>query len=397
MPHLLVAGATGSGKSVCLHTLILSLLYQNGPDDLKFVMVDPKRVELTAYAGIPHMLVPPITKVDETVNALKWAVREMERRLDVLAKFGARDLAGYNAKAEAKIPKLVIIIDELADLMATSRNEVEGLIVRIAQMARAVGIHLVLATQRPSVDVITGIIKANVPARIAFAVASQVDSRTIIDGAGAEKLLGRGDMLYTSAELGKPKRLQGPFVSDEEIERVTKFLRQAGEPDYNYTITQKQKTGTVLDMFNGAEGDSDPMLEEAIHVVIEAGKASTSLLQRRLKLGYARAARVIDMLEDAGVVGPADGAKPREVLMTEWPPAGSQMVSANEEMLDEVEDADEAEDEEENDVGPAPTEPEEIAVDVEAEEAEDEEDEVEAETDAASGEEDWFIDETKKS
>lgn len=318
MPHLLVAGATGSGKSVCLHSIILSLLYQNGPDDLKLIMVDPKRVEMTVYAGIPHLLIPPITKIDDTVNALKWAVREMERRLDVLSKFGARELDSYNAKAEAKIPKLVIIIDELADLMTTCRNEVEGSIVRIAQMARAVGIHLVLATQRPSVDVITGIIKANVPTRIAFAVASQIDSRTILDASGAEKLLGRGDMLYSSAELGKPKRLQGPYVSDGEIEKVVKFLRQAGAPDYNYTITERQKTGTVLDLMGGDDGDE--MLEEAIQVVLEAGKCSTSLLQRRLKLGYARAARIVDLLEQNGIVGPGEGAKPREILIKEWPP-----------------------------------------------------------------------------
>lgn len=320
MPHLLVAGATGSGKSVCLHSIILSLLYQNGPDDLKFIMVDPKRVEMVVYTGIPHLLIPPITKVEDTINALKWTVREMERRLDVLSKFGVRDLDSYNAKAEARIPKLVIVIDELADLMSTSRNEVEGSIVRIAQMARAVGIHLVLATQRPSVDVITGIIKANIPARIAFAVASQIDSRTILDCAGAEKLLGRGDMLYNSAELGKPKRLQGPYVSDQEIERVVKFLRQVGEPDYNYTITEKAKTGTVLDL-NDEDGDS--MLEEAIQVVLEAGKCSTSLLQRRLKLGYARAARIVDLMEENGIVGPGSGAKPREVMIKEWPPAGS--------------------------------------------------------------------------
>lgn len=381
MPHLLVAGATGSGKSVCLHTIILSLLYQNGPDDLKFIMVDPKRVEMTVYTGIPHLLIPPITKIEDTINALKWAVREMERRLDILSKFGARDLEGYNAKAEAKIPKLVIIIDELADLMSTSRNEVEGSIVRIAQMARAVGIHLVLATQRPSVDVITGIIKANVPARIAFAVASQIDSRTILDSSGAEKLLGRGDMLYSSAELGKPKRLQGPFVSDGEIEKVVKFLRQVGEPDYNYTITEKQKTGTVLDLMDSEDGD--PVLEEAIQVVLEAGKASTSLLQRRLKLGYSRAARIVDLLEQNGIVGPAEGAKPREILIKEWPPAGDAVALEElEEELDEelgIEEGEEAEGEE--------TEDNEVEDVVEQESEEAEED--------AEPEEDWFIDDKK--
>ena len=336
MPHLLVAGATGSGKSVCLHSIVMSLIYQNGPDDLKFIIIDPKRVEMTVYTGIPHLLIPPITRVEDTINALKWAVREMERRLDILSKFGARDLQGYNAKVEAKIPKLVIIIDELADLMSTSRNEVEGSIVRIAQMARAVGIHLILATQRPSVDVITGLIKANIPARIAFAVASQIDSRTILDAAGAEKLLGRGDMLYSAAELGKPKRLQGPYVSDAEIERVVKFLRKNGEPDYNYTITEKQKTGSVLDMMN--DDDNDPVLEDAIHVVLEAGKCSTSLLQRRLKLGYARAARIVDLLEQNGIVGPGDGAKPREILITEWPPRGPEPVEEPEDVVEQEEE-----------------------------------------------------------
>ncbi len=334
MPHMLVAGATGSGKSVCLNTIIVSLLYQNGPDDLKFILVDPKRVELTVYEGIPHLLIPPITKVDDTVNALKWAVREMDRRLDMLGKFGVRDLDSYNAKAEAKIPKLVIVIDELADLMTTSRHEVEGLIVRIAQMARAVGIHLVLATQRPSVDVITGLIKANIPARAAFAVASQVDSRTILDCSGAEKLCGRGDMLYSSAELAKPKRLQGAFVSDKEIERIVKFLKSAGEPDYNYQITEKQGSGMAFD----SEKSDEPLLDEAMQVVVEAGKASTSLLQRRLKIGYSRAARIIDMLEERGVVGPPDGAKPREVLLKEWPLSGDDGTAGSDTVFNPVEE-----------------------------------------------------------
>ncbi|MBI4438117.1 DNA translocase FtsK 4TM domain-containing protein [Candidatus Uhrbacteria bacterium] len=318
MPHLLVAGATGSGKSVCLNTMILSWLFQNGPDDLKLILVDPKRVELTIYNGIPHLLVPPITNVDDTVNALKWTVREMERRLDILSKFGARDITGYNARAQERMPKIVVVIDELADLMSASGREVEATIVRIAQMARAVGIHLVLATQRPSVDVITGLIKANIPGRIAFAVASQTDSRTILDQSGAEKLLGRGDMLFTCAEIAKPKRLQGAFVSTDEIERVVSFLRRKGEPDYNMAVTEITKAGTVFD----DDGDSDPVLEEAIQVVLESGKASTSFLQRRLRLGYARAARVMDLMEQAGVIGPGSGAKPREILVDEWPPRG---------------------------------------------------------------------------
>jgi S-DNA-T family DNA segregation ATPase FtsK/SpoIIIE len=318
MPHLLVAGATGSGKSVCLNTIIVSLLYENGPDELKLILVDPKRVEMKPYEGIPHLLIPPITKADDTVNALKWTVREMERRLDVLSKFGARDINAYNDKAEEKMPKVVVVIDELADLMTGSGREVEATIVRIAQMARAVGIHLVLATQRPSVDVITGLIKANIPARIAFAVASQMDSRTILDCAGAEKLLGRGDMLYTSAELSKPKRLQGAYLSDAEIERVVSFLKNEGAPDYNYAITETARTGTVLD--DG--GDDDPLLDEAVQSIIQAGRASTSLLQRRLKIGYGRAARIMDLLEEKGVIGAGEGAKPREVLVTEWPPGG---------------------------------------------------------------------------
>jgi S-DNA-T family DNA segregation ATPase FtsK/SpoIIIE len=319
MPHLLVAGATGSGKSVCLNTMIVSWLYQNGPDDLKLILVDPKRVELTTYNGIPHLLVPPIVSVDDTVNALKWTVREMERRLDLLSKMGSRNIESYNEKSQERMPRIVLVIDELADLMSVSGREVEAAIVRIAQMARAVGIHLVLATQRPSVDVITGLIKANVPGRIAFAVASQTDSRTILDQSGAEKLLGRGDMLFTSADVAKPKRLQGAFISTEEVEEVVRFLRHRGEPDYNMAVTEITKAGTV---FDSASNEGDDMLEEAIQVVIESGKASTSFLQRRLRLGYSRAARIIDMMEEVGVVGPGSGAKPREILVDSWPPGG---------------------------------------------------------------------------
>ncbi len=318
MPHLLVAGSTGSGKSVCLNTLIISLLYQNGPDELKLILIDPKRVELTMFAGIPHLLVPPIINTEDTINALKWTVREMDRRLDVLSKFGARNIDAYNERSEEKMPKIVVVIDELADLMTTSGREVESTIVRIAQMARAVGIHLVLATQRPSVDVITGLIKANVPGRIAFAVASQTDSRTILDLAGAEKLLGRGDMLFTCSDLSKPKRIQGAYASNEEIERVVAFLRQKGEPDYNHAITEITKAGTVFDSSDGS-GD-DPLFQEAVDCVIQADKASTSFLQRRLRVGYSRAARLIDLMEEAGIVGHGDGAKPREILVTEWPP-----------------------------------------------------------------------------
>ncbi|MBU0614271.1 DNA translocase FtsK [Patescibacteria group bacterium] len=314
-PHALVAGATGSGKSVCLNIIILSLLYQNGPDDLKLIMVDPKRVELGVYTGIPHLLVPPITKVDEAINALKWAVREMERRLDHLSKFGARDIDAYNEKSKERMPKIVIVIDELADLMSQNKRDVEAVIVRIAQMARAAGIHLVLATQRPSVDVITGTIKANIPTRLAFAVASQVDSKTILDISGAEKLLGRGDMLISTPEMSKPRRLQGAYVTDNEIEKVVNFLKEDSEPDYNYQITEDGKTGGSS--FSG--DDSDPLMDDAIQVVLESGKASTSYLQRRLKVGYSRAARIIDIMEEMGVIGSQNGSKPRDILLDRWP------------------------------------------------------------------------------
>jgi S-DNA-T family DNA segregation ATPase FtsK/SpoIIIE len=319
MPHLLVAGATGSGKSVCINTIIISLLYQNSPEDLRIILIDPKRVEMTAYEGVPHLLVPPIMKVEDTVNALKWTVREMERRLDTLSKFGARDINSYNARAEKQMPKIILAIDELADIMTASGREVEAAIVRIAQMARAVGIHLILATQRPSVDVITGLIKANIPARIAFAVASQTDSRTILDMSGAEKLLGRGDMLFTCAELSKPRRLQGAFVSEGEVESVVEHLKIKAPPDYNYAITEQSRSAS---MFGDNTEESDPLAEEAIQIILESGKASTSYLQRRMRIGYARAARLIDILEDMGVVGPGEGAKPREILVEEWPPGG---------------------------------------------------------------------------
>ncbi|MBI2476839.1 DNA translocase FtsK, partial [Candidatus Uhrbacteria bacterium] len=311
-PHMLVAGATGSGKSVCLNSIIVSLLYQHGPDMLKLILVDPKRVELPVYAGIPHLLVPPITKAEEAINALKWTVREMERRLDVLSNFGARNIAAYNKKAEEQMPYIVVVIDELADLMATSARDVEALIVRIAQMARAVGIHLVLATQRPSVDIITGTIKANIPTRIAFAVASQTDSRTILDYSGAEKLLGRGDMLYVCAEMSKSRRLQGSYLSDKEIKNVVQALKQEEAPDYNYDVVESRNgKGGVFDVAR----EDEPLLEDALEILIASGKASTSLLQRRLKIGYSRAARIMDLLEEQGVIGAQEGAKPREVLI----------------------------------------------------------------------------------
>lgn len=319
MPHLLVAGQTGSGKSVCLHTIITSLLYQNGPDTLKLIIVDPKRVEMPLYNEIPHLLTPVITDVKKTVNALKWTIAEMDRRYMVLEKIGKRNIDDFNKISQEKMPYIIFVVDEMADLMSSMGHEVEGLIIRLAQMSRAVGIHLVLATQRPSVEVITGLIKANVPGRIAFAVASITDSRTILDHAGAEKLIGRGDMLYTSAELSKPKRLQGAFLSDPEINRVVNYLKESGEkPDYDQSVVEKRKAtngdGTI-DFSDPDQGDE--LFEEAKEIILQAGKASTSFLQRRLKIGYARAARLMDLLEEAGVVGPGEGAKPREILINE--------------------------------------------------------------------------------
>ena len=316
MPHLLIAGATGSGKSVCINTIIVSLLYQNGPGMVKFIMVDPKRVELPVYNGIPHLLTPVITDVKKTINALRWAIAEMERRFELLSGAGKRNIQSYNESTNEPLPFIVIVIDELADLMAASAAEVEGAIIRLAQMSRAVGIHLILATQRPSVDVITGLIKANIPARIAFSVASLVDSRTILDGSGAEKLLGRGDMLYLSAELGKPKRLQGAYASDEDIKNVIEYLKKQAEPEYLEEVVDRQNGSGMSGWGSDQDGDDgDPLLEEAKEVVFRAKKASASLLQRRLRVGYARAARLLDLLEQRGLIGPGEGAKPRDVLV----------------------------------------------------------------------------------
>lgn len=318
MPHLLIGGATGSGKSVCLNSIILSLLYQRSPRELKFILVDPKRVEMTSYNDLPHLLTPVVTEPKKTVNALKWAVKEMDRRFQVLSEAGKRNIGGFNAACvpEERLPYIVVVIDELADLMAVAANEVEAAIVRLAQMARATGIHLVVATQRPSVDVITGLIKANITSRIAFNVASHIDSRTIIDTAGADKLLGNGDMLYISSTESKPKRIQGALVSDSEIEGVVKFLSKQEEPEFNPEITEKQGRLSFggIPMGEGEGEIDDELFEEAKNLVIQSGKASASLLQRRLKVGYARAARLLDYLEEQGIVGPSDGAKPREIL-----------------------------------------------------------------------------------
>ncbi len=314
MPHILIAGATGTGKSVGINSLFVSLLYRNTPQDIKFIVVDPKRVELSMYNGIPHLLTPAITEPDKAVNALKWAVAEMERRYKLLAEAGNRNIADYNAATELKLPYIVIIVDELADLMSVAQNEVEAAIVRLAQMARAVGIHLVLATQSPRVDVITGLIKANITSRIAFAVASQVDSRTILDMSGAEKLLGNGDMLFTSAEFNKPRRVQGAYIGEQEVRKVVDFFKnQAGAVIYNEDVIEKPKRGLGLPGMSGGGDEDDELFEAAKEEVTRAGKASASLLQRRLRVGYARAARLLDILEERNIIGPGDGAKPREV------------------------------------------------------------------------------------
>ncbi len=316
MPHLLIAGATNSGKSVSVNAFLISLLYKNTPQDVKFIVVDPKRVEMSVYNGIPHLLTPVVTDHEKAVNALKWAVAEMDRRYKLLAEAGKRNISEYNEAAPSKLFYLVIVIDELADLMAVAKNEVEATIVRLAQMARAVGIHLVLATQRPSVEVITGLIKANITSRIAFSVASQVDSRTILDSSGAEKLLGNGDMLFVSAETTKPRRVQGAYVSGNEVHRVVDFFKkQTGAVIYNEEILERPKGPMAIPGFNSGD-DEDELLKEAEECVRQAGKASASLLQRRLRVGYARAARLLDLLEDRGIIGPGDGAKPREVYVT---------------------------------------------------------------------------------
>lgn len=316
MPHLLVAGATGSGKTVCLNTIILGLLYQNTEETLKFIMVDPKRVELSLYNGIPHLLTPVVTDVNRTVNSLKWLLGEMDRRFDLFSKAGARDFASYNKKAVEKIPHIVFVVDELADLMQRAGHEVETLVIRLAQLSRATGIHLILATQRPSVDVITGLMKANIPTRIAFSVASIVDSRTILDMAGADKLLGRGDMLYLTAELSRPRRLQGAYVSEEELKRVVDYLKADTAPEYNPLVTEVPTDGPGSPTaFAEKQKEHDPMFEVAKELAITTGIASTSFLQRRLSVGYSRAARIIDQLEAAGIVGPANGSKGREVLL----------------------------------------------------------------------------------
>jgi S-DNA-T family DNA segregation ATPase FtsK/SpoIIIE len=325
MPHLLIAGATGSGKSVCINSIIISLLYKSSPDNVRLLMIDPKVVELGVYNGIPHLLVPVVTDPRKAAGALAWAVNEMLGRYKTFAEYEVRDIKGYNRLCKTRedlkpLPQIVIIIDELADLMMAAPNEVEDAICRLAQMARAAGMHLIIATQRPSVDVITGVIKANIPSRIAFAVSSQVDSRTILDSGGAEKLLGRGDMLFFPVGKAKPERIQGCFVSDKEVEKVVSFIKNQANATYDDEIMSKIESEAAKEKSSSSssksDGDGDDMTEAAIEVVVEAGQASTSLLQRKLKLGYARAARIVDELEEKGIVGPYEGSKPRKVLIT---------------------------------------------------------------------------------
>ena len=324
MPHVLIAGATGSGKSVCINTLISSIIYKAKPSEVKLVMVDPKVVELSVYNGIPHLLIPVVTDPKKAAGALAWAVQEMVNRYSLFASKNVRDIKGYNEALEnegegQKLPQIVIIIDELSDLMMVSPKDVEDSICRLAQMARAAGMHLVIATQRPSVDVITGIIKANVPSRISFAVSSQVDSRTILDMSGAEKLLGKGDMLFYPAGAPKPVRIQGAFVSDKEVEKIVDFVKNNGEATYNDEIIKQIENANSTDKELDAQDeddDTDPLLMDAIDVVVETGQASTSFIQRRFKVGYARAGRIIDQMEERGIISGFQGSKPREVLMT---------------------------------------------------------------------------------
>ncbi len=328
MPHLLIAGTTGSGKSVCMNSIIVSILYRAKPDEVKFLMIDPKQVEFSKYIGIPHLLVPVVTDPRKAAGALGWAVSEMLQRYNKFSETGVRDIEGYNkyvAKHEdlEPMPKICIFIDELADLMMAAPKEVEDSICRLAQMARAAGMHLVIATQRPSVDVITGLIKANISSRIALTVSSQIDSRTILDTGGAEKLLGRGDMLYNPIGASKPVRVQGCFISDEEVEDLCDFIKNQGETEYDESIQKEIEAKAVTDKksspFEGdgeAENNYDQLFEKAAEIVIETGQASTSFLQRKLSVGYARGAKIIDQLQEYGVIGAPEGSKPRQVLMT---------------------------------------------------------------------------------
>lgn len=337
MPHVLIAGATGSGKSVCINSLIISILYKSKPSDVKMILVDPKMVELSGYNGIPHLLIPVVTDPKKAAGALNWAVQEMVNRYNLFASKGVKDIKGYNAEIEkekdaAKLPQIVIIIDELADLMMVAPNDVEDAICRLAQMARAAGMHLVVATQRPSVDVITGIIKANIPSRIAFTVSSQVDSRTILDMAGAEKLLGKGDMLYFPVGANKPQRIQGTWISEKEIESIVSSIKT--DAVYNDEIIEsieKANTKTKEGDSNIENDDSDPLLNDAIDMVVDMGQASASMLQRRFKIGYSRAGRIIDQMEARGLISGYEGSKPRQLLVSkdEWQELKFSMQESN--------------------------------------------------------------------
>ncbi len=313
MPHLLVAGSTGAGKTVCLHSFIIALLYQNPKEHLRLILIDPKRVEMLIYNMIPNLLTPVIISINEATNALRWAVREMDKRFNLLSESGDVNITSYNQHHKNEpLPHLVIIIDELADLMLQAASDVEASIIRLTQMARAVGIHLIIATQRPSVDIITGLIKSNITSRVAFYVASQIDSRTVLDAPGAEKLLGKGDVLYISAGLSKPKRIQAPFISTGEMQKVADYIKLQGAPEYNDEVVNVKSTGSAV---NTNAYDDDELLDDARKIVIQSGKASASLLQRRLRVGYARAARLLDLLEAEGIIGPANGAKSREIFV----------------------------------------------------------------------------------
>jgi len=374
LPHVLIAGATGAGKSVTIHAVITSLLYRNSPENMRFIMVDPKRVELTLYNKIPHLLTPVITDAKKAILALKWAAKEMDRRYDILESESVRDIESYHKNIVApayegvdageteegenslpeRMPYIVVVIDELADIMTAYPRELESAIVRLAQMSRAVGIHLILSTQRPSVNVITGLIKANIPGRIALQVSSQIDSRTILDAGGAEKLLGAGDMLYLSGEMSQPHRLQSSYVTEGEVKKVVKFLinqyQEVLNDEINITDPGSGEKNSIFDVMNKSADDDeaeDELYDEAYDTVVAAGKASTSYLQRKLKIGYARAARLMDMLEDRGIIGPQDGSKPREVLIEDGEEEYEDDSSADEEETEEEGDEYEEEEEEE--------------------------------------------------
>ena len=329
MPHVLIAGATGSGKSVCINSIIVSILYKAKPSEVKMILIDPKMVELSGYNGIPHLLIPVVTDPKKAAGALNWAVQEMVKRYSLFASVGVKDLKGYNKiiekKEGAKLPQIVIIVDELSDLMMVAPNDVEDAICRLAQMARAAGMHLIIATQRPSVDVITGIIKANVPSRIAFTVSSQVDSRTILDSAGAEKLLGRGDMLYFPTGEIKPLRMQGAFISEKEIEKIVESIKESSNSTYSEDILESIEKAGNNNSKGGSDSsddgeDADVLLEDAIDLVVDIGQASASMIQRRFKVGHSRAGRIIDQMEARGLISGYEGSKPRQVLISksEW-------------------------------------------------------------------------------